>query len=80
MRAFQLLTMVIGLMAVLLVTSSTFTPEIVYLEASKEPIRIKPLQSWTQDVPNSEHEDKCIYNDYDCPEQFFLILTHVGEV
>ena len=68
--------MVIGLIAVLLVTSSTFTPEIVYLEASKDPIRIKPANSWTQDVPNSEHGEKCIYNNYDCPEQFFLILTN----
>ncbi|EHI48350.1 hypothetical protein HIMB100_00019320 [SAR116 cluster alpha proteobacterium HIMB100] len=80
MRAIQLLTMVIGLMAVLLVTSSTFKPEIVYLEASKDPIRIKSSHSWTQDVPNSEHEDKCIFNNYDCPEQFFLLMNRVGEV
>ena len=76
----KLIVMLIGLMVVLLVASSTFTPEIVYLEASKDPIRIKPAHSWSQDVPNSEHEDRCIYNDYDCPERFFLLLGHFGEV
>ena len=54
-------------------SSSTFTPEIVYLEASKDPIRIKPAHSWTQDAPNSEHEDKCIFNNYDCPEQLVRV-------
>ena len=80
MRVFQITAAVSGLMAVLLVASSTLTPEIGYLEASKDPIRIKPANSWSQDVPNSEHEDKCIYNNYNCPEQFFLLLSHVGEV
>ncbi|EHI49357.1 hypothetical protein HIMB100_00006140 [SAR116 cluster alpha proteobacterium HIMB100] len=77
MRAFQPFTLVIGLMAVLLLTSSTFTPEIVYLKASKAPIRIKPAHNWTQDVPNSEHEDKCIFNEYRCPERFYFQISQL---
>ena len=68
--------MVIGLLAISLMSSSTFTPEIVYLEASKDPIRVKPMNVWTQDVPNSEHEDKCIFTNYECDEQFYLIIRN----
>ena len=80
MRVFQIIATVIGLTAVLLVASSTYTPEIIYLDASKDPIRVKPAHIWTQDVPNSEHEEKCIYTNYDCPEQFFFILTNSEDV
>ena len=71
--------MVIGLLAISLMSSSTFTPEIVYLEASKDPIRVKPMNVWTQDVPNSEHEDKCIFTNYECDEQFYLIIRNLED-
>ena len=54
--------------------SSHFTPEIIFLEASKDPIRVKPMNVWTQDVLNSEHENKFIFTNYQCDEQFYLIL------
>ena len=75
----KLIVMVIGLLAISLMSSSTFTPEIVYLEASKDPIRVKPMNAWTQDVPNSEHEDKCIFTNYECDEQFYLIIRNLED-
>ena len=75
----KLIVMVIGLLAISLMSSSTFTPEIVYLEASKDPIRVKPMNAWTQDVPNSEHEDKCIFTNYECDEQFYLIIENLED-
>ena len=75
----KLIVMVIGLLAISLMSSSTFTPEIVYLEASKDPIRVKPMNVWTQDVPNSEHEDKCIFTNYECDEQFYLIIENIED-
>ena len=75
----KLIVMVIGLLAISLMSSSTFTPEIVYLEASKDPIRVKPMNVWTQDVPNSEHEDKCIFTNYECDEQFYMIIENLKD-
>ena len=75
----KLIVIVIGLLAISLMSSSTFTPEIVYLEASKDPIRVKPMNVWTQDVPNSEHEDKCILTNYECDEQFYLIIRNLED-
>ena len=65
--------------ALLVMRSSDFTPEVIYLEASKDPIRVKPMNVWTQDVPNSEHEDKCIFTNYQCDEQFYLILEDLED-
>ena len=59
--------------------SSHFTPEIIYLEASKDPIRVKPLNAWTRDIPNSEHEDKYIFTNYECDEQFYLIIENLED-
>ena len=75
----KLIVMVIGLLAISLMSSSTFTPEIVYLEASKDPIRVKPMNVWTQDVPNSDHKDKCIFTNYECDEQFYLIIENIED-
>ena len=75
----KLIVMVIGLLAISLMSSSTFTPEIVYLEASKDPIRVKPMNVWTRDVPNSEHEDKCIFTNYECEEQFYFIIENTRD-
>ena len=75
----KLIVMVIGLLTISLMFSSTFTPEIVYLEASKDPIRVKPMNVWTQDVPNSEHDDKCIFTNYECDEQFYLIIENLED-
>ena len=65
--------------ALLVMRSSHFTPEVIYLEASKDPIRVKPMNVWTQDVPNSEHEDKCIFTNYECDEQFYLIIRNLED-
>ena len=65
--------------ALLVMRSSDFTPEVIYLEASKDPIRVKPMNVWTQDVPNSEHEDKCIFTNYECDEQFYLIIENLKD-
>ena len=65
--------------ALLVMRSSHFTPEIIYLEASKDPIRVKPMNVWTQDVPNSDHKDKCIFTNYQCNEQFYLILEDLED-
>ena len=59
--------------------SSHFTPEVIYLDASKDPIRVKPMNVWTRDVPNSEHEDKCIFTNYECEEQFYLIIENLSD-
>ena len=75
----KLIVMVIGLLAISLMSSSTFIPEIVYLEASKDPIRVKPMNLWTRDIPNSEHEDKCIFTNYECDEQFYLIIENLED-
>ena len=68
-----------GLLAAAVITPSLFKPEIVYLEAIKVPFRVKPINVWTQDVPNSEHEDKCIFTNYECDEQFFLIIENLED-
>ena len=65
--------------ALLVMRSSHFTPEIIYLEASKDPIRVKPMNVWTRDVPNSEHEDKCIFTNYECEEQFYFIIENTRD-
>ena len=65
--------------ALLVMRSSHFTPEVIYLEASKDPIRVKPMNVWTRDVSNSEHEDKCIFTNYECDEQFYLILEDLED-
>ena len=59
--------------------SSHFTPEVIYLEASKDPIRVKPMDAWTRDLPNSEHEDKCIFTDFECDEKFYLIIEDLED-
>ena len=59
--------------------SSHFTPEVIYLDASKDPIRVKPMNVWTRVVPNSEHEDKCIFTNYECEEQFYLIIENLSD-
>ena len=68
-----------GLLAVAVFAPSLFKPEIVYLEATKVPFRVKPMNVWTRDVPNSEHEDKCIFTDYECDEQFYLIIENLKD-
>ena len=65
--------------ALLVMRSSHFTPEVIYLEASKDPIRVKPMNVWTRDIPNSEHKDKCIFTNYECDEQFYLILEDLED-
>ena len=65
--------------ASLVMRSSHFTPEVVYLEASKDPIRVKPMNVWTRDIPNSEHEDKCIFTNYECDERFYLIIKNLKD-
>ena len=65
--------------ALLAMRSSHFTPEVIYLEASKDPIRVKPMNVWTRDVPNSDHKDKCIFTNYECDEQFYLILEDLED-
>ena len=63
--------------ALLVMRSSHFTPEIIYLEASKDPIRVKPMNVWTRDIPNSEHEDKCIFTNYECAEQYKSVIENL---
>ena len=63
--------------ALLVMRSSHFTPEIVYLKASKDPIRVKPMNVWTRDIPNSEHEDKCIFTNYECAEQYKSVIENL---
>ena len=65
--------------ALLVMRSSHFTPEVIYLEASKDPIRVKPMNVWTRDIPNSEHEDKCVLTDYDCDERYYSIIEDLGD-
>ena len=64
--------------ALLVMRSSHFTPEIIYLEASKAPIRVKPANVWTKNVPNSEHQDKCIFTNYECAEQYKSVIEDLG--
>ena len=68
-----------GLLAAAVITPSLFKPEIVYLEAEKVPFRVKPMNVWTRDIPNSEHEDKCIFTNYECDEQFYLIIKNLKD-
>ena len=68
-----------GLLAAAVITLSLFKSKIVYLEATKVPFRVKPMNVWTRDVPNSEHEDKCIFTNYECDEQFYLIIENLED-
>ena len=68
-----------GLLAAAVITPSLFKPKIVYLEATKVPFRVKPANVWTQQVPNSDHKDKCIFTNYECDEQFYLIIEDLGD-
>ena len=68
-----------GLLAAAVTTLFLFKSEIVYLEATKVPFRVKPMNVWTRDVPNSEHEDKCIFTNYECDEQFYLIIENIED-
>ena len=68
-----------GLLAAAVVVPSLFKPEIVYLEATDVPFRVKPANIWTQDVPNSEHKDTCIFTNYECDEQFYLIIKNLKD-
>lgn len=68
-----------GLLAAAVITPSLFKFEIVYLEATKVPFRVTPMNVWTRDVSNSEHEDKCIYTNYECDEQFYLIIENLKD-
>ena len=49
------------------------------LGSNKGSIRVKPMNVWTRDVSNSEHEDKCIFTNYECDEQFYLILEDLED-
>ena len=68
-----------GLLAAAVFVPSLFKPKIVYLEATDVPFRLKPANIWTQDVPNSDHRDKCIFTNYECDEQFYLILEDLED-
>lgn len=54
-------------------------PHLIYLEASKVPFRVKPAKVWAQDGPNLDHKDKCIFTNYECDEQFYLIIEDLGD-
>ena len=40
---------------------------------------VKPANIWTKQVPNSEHKDKCIFTNYECDEQFYLIIENIED-
>ena len=37
------------------------------------------MNVWTRDIPNSEHEDKCIFTNYECDEQFYPIIENLED-
>ena len=68
-----------GLLAAAVVAPPLFKSEIVYLEATDVPFRVKPANIWTQDVPNSDHGDKCIFTNFECDEQFYQIIENLED-
>jgi hypothetical protein len=74
----KLIFMLIGFAMLVGLGATTYSPSITYLEESKTPFRVKPANVWTQDIPNSEHEDKCIFNNYVCAEQYKSAFEDLG--
>ncbi len=75
----KLFLILLGTSVLVGLATFTYTPSIKYLEASKSPFRVKPANVWTKQVPNSEHKDKCIFTDYECDEQFYLIIENLKD-
>ena len=75
----KLVFLLIGFAMLVGLGTATYNPSIIYLEASKTPFRVKPANVWTRDVPNLEHEDKCIFTKYECDEQSYLIIKNLRD-
>jgi hypothetical protein len=71
----RVLLFIFALAALAVLHSSHFQRQVIYLEASNKPFKVAPVERWTTEIPNARHRDKCVFNDYKCPEQFFLMLT-----
>ncbi len=68
----------IGFLVLVGLATSTYSPSVKYLEASNVPFRVKPANVWTKNVPNSEHQDKCIFTNYECAEQYKSVIEDLG--
>ena len=77
MKLIAALLIASGLLAAAVFAPSLFKPKIVYLEATDVPFRVKPMNVWTRDIPNSEHEDKCIFTNYECAEQYKSVIENL---
>ena len=71
----RVLILITALAVLTVLHSSHFQRDVVYLEASNKPFKVAPVERWTTEIPNARHGDKCVFNDYKCPEQFFFMLT-----
>jgi len=71
----RVLIIIMALTLLTVLHSSHFQRDVVYLEASNKPFKVAPVERWTTEIPNAKYSDKCVFNDYKCPEQFFYMLT-----
>lgn len=71
----RVLILITALAFLTVLHSSRFERPVVYLEASTKPFKVAPVERWTTEIPNVRHGDKCVFNDYKCPEQFFFMFT-----
>ena len=75
----RVLILITALAVLTVLHSSHFERPVVYLEASNKPFKVAPIGRWTTEIPNTEHSDKCVFNDYKCPEAFYSSLLNLSE-